>query len=295
MIKKLQDIKEASLAFSKTEYERFNLTNVKSGSENLNWVFSPAGPGFSAHYLYSFVRKMPLEGSLWILDFPDFYFKNPKEESYLYSDIFTSNFLTILENMPNCIFVGHSFSGMFALSIPQVESYLKGLVIISGAPHNEWLRTLPLRAGNRGVPDPSFIKNFYKNNLSDAHLKKFTEFCHPYFFNPQEKKELGNEVLKELRYNYQIYEWGDNYFYPFYKAAWVPTRIKTLIIGGTEDIITPLEFFKSDDRFLRKNIQFSEIEKGAHFPWIENFEDVKKALLEFSFQVKGSIKSFSES
>ena len=60
-----------------------------------------------------------------------------------------------------------------------------------------------------------------------------------------------------------------------FSAKWVPENIPTLIIGASEDCITPITLFENDKRFSRNNIHIEKIQDAGHFPWLEKMEVVK--------------------
>jgi pimeloyl-ACP methyl ester carboxylesterase len=56
---------------------------------------------------------------------------------------------------------------------------------------------------------------------------------------------------------------------------------QAMIIGGTEDCMTPPTLFLSDKRFIRDNISFVIIENAGHTPWLENMISVKQAFADY--------------
>ena len=91
----------------------------------------------------------------------------------------------------------------------------------------------------------------------------------PYLFT-QRGRISGIELLRNLPFNVETYEWSEKHFDRTYQAKWVPKTIPTLILAGDEDLITPLGLFKNDMQFCRDNIVLKSIKGGGHFPWIEN-------------------------
>jgi pimeloyl-ACP methyl ester carboxylesterase len=65
------------------------------------------------------------------------------------------------------------------------------------------------------------------------------------------------------------------------EIKWIPQRIPTLIIGGSEDFITPLAVFEQASQFQRENIQMITIPSAGHFPWLEQSDLVHNALQSF--------------
>ncbi len=60
-----------------------------------------------------------------------------------------------------------------------------------------------------------------------------------------------------------------------FSARWVPENIPTLIIGASDDCITPITLFEKDKRFSKKNISIETIQDAGHFPWLEQMQIVK--------------------
>ena len=47
-------------------------------------------------------------------------------------------------------------------------------------------------------------------------------------------------------------------------------------------MVTPIDLFKQDARFNKKNIKIVDVCPAGHFPWIEQPELVKEKMLQFS-------------
>jgi pimeloyl-ACP methyl ester carboxylesterase len=66
-----------------------------------------------------------------------------------------------------------------------------------------------------------------------------------------------------------------------YKAKWIPKNMPTLIFAGEEDSVTPINLFTKSNDFQDQNILIRKIKDAAHFPWIENPEEVVAVFEEF--------------
>jgi len=64
-------------------------------------------------------------------------------------------------------------------------------------------------------------------------------------------------------------------------ARWIPEKVPTLIMGGTDDCINPISLFLNDSRFQKSNIRIAVIKDAGHFPWFENKELIKELIEQF--------------
>lgn len=75
-----------------------------------------------------------------------------------------------------------------------------------------------------------------------------------------------------------------------YQAIWIPQIIKTLIIAGSLDHITPLTLFQNNKKYQRKNIFLKEISGAGHYPWFENPDEVVDVFQKFSKKLGGNVE-----
>lgn len=61
-----------------------------------------------------------------------------------------------------------------------------------------------------------------------------------------------------------------------FNAKSISENVPTLIVGATEDYITPFSLFEKDQRFVRNNIKMEKILEAGHFPWLEKMSAIKK-------------------
>lgn len=245
-----------------------------------HWLFLPGGPGMGSEYLYELTRHLRVPGNLWHLDLPGdgsnrFEGRQKPFESWLDA---LSEAIDLLSNV---MLVGHSTGGMLALSSPDIEDKLKGLVLISSAPDRSWrvefenyVSRNPIRATE------SLFKRYYREP-SDSLLRTITLKCIPYSFT---KAGMSKDLkwLKDLPYNSAAYQWAERNFDSTYSAKWKPRKIPALILSGSEDKITPLKCFSELTEYQKPYIQLTEISKAGHFPWIENLNETCQSFMSFA-------------
>ncbi len=247
-----------------------------NGTKPYNWLFLPGGPGADSRYFIPLIKDLHLPGNVWLIDFPsngDNTDDLPLEYPF---DQWENCLLSIVEEFENPLIVGHSFGGMYPLMFPELEEILKGFVILSSAP-SLWLVEAAKKAEEKNIPllaEP--MQNFVKNPSQET-FKAALLACTPYYF-PEESLEKGKLLFEGIPMNYHAAVWWQQKAHAInFSAKWVPEKVPTLIISGTEDCITPSTLFERDTRFKKPNIMRHVIEGGGHFPWIEKYADVEKS------------------
>ena len=92
----------------------------------------------------------------------------------------------------------------------------------------------------------------------------------------------GKELFTKIPVNQAATELSSKHFNSDeFKATWIPLKVKTLIIAGSSDHITPLNLFKRDETYQRANILMKEIPKAGHYPWFENPNEVLQTFQDF--------------
>lgn len=255
-----------------------------SGGTNVNWLFLPGGPGLGSESLLPLLKILKLQGSLWLLDLPG-------DGSNTTSDNFESfskwsiALIEAVSQFDHVILVAHSTGGMYALSVPELESSLEGLVLLDSAPSAGWQAFFAEIVRDFPIPDLEFLQETYEKNPNNQTLKELTLASAPYLFT-QRGQASGIELLRSLPYNYITCQWSEKHFDRTYQAKWVPKTIPTLILAGEMDLVTPLKLFQNDKRFSRENIIFKSIKEAGHFPWIENPKEVAEAFNEYGKQLR---------
>lgn len=258
---------------------RYQLINSIGGSDNCyNWLFFPGGPGADSSYLSGLGKELNLPGNTWLIDLPN-NGSNTISEEYNFDKWFEL-LLPTVSRFEHTIYVGQSFGGMFPLLFPQMEELLKGFVILNSSP------TLWHEAASKTAQEkrkPSFAKplqEFVENPNTDT-FKRALIACAPYYF-PEQSLEQGKVMLEKLHFNYHAAGWWQQKAAELnFNAVWIPQQLPTLIVGSTEDCMTPASLFQNDKRFHRKNISMIIIENAGHMPWIEDMESVKIAFNQF--------------
>src|SRR3989338_3836752 len=234
---------------------RYKLAKSNPGNIIFNWLFIPGGPGADSSYFLSLINHLDIPGNFWLIDLPgngnnisdnipaDFNFDSCDE--YLISTI---------QKFENPIIVGHSFGGMFPLLFPELECLLKGFIILNSAP-SLWLEESLKMSAEKNIPRHSEPIAEFEKNPNPETFKKALLACTPYYF-PKNNLEEGKKLFEKLPFNYHAAGWwlkkvNDIQF----NAQWIPQKVPTLIMGSSEDYMTPSSLFKKDKRFFRKIVR----------------------------------------
>lgn len=258
---------------------RYQLINsVTNSSLAYNWLFLPGGPGADSSYLFDIGKELKLPGNTWLIDLPN-NGSNQVSEAYDFEWWFDL-FLPTIKRFQNPILVGQSFGGMFPLLFPELESLLNGFVILSGAPvlwHEEASRV----AKEKQKPSCTEPLKIFVENPNPETFKQALMACTPYYF-PSHTLEAGKKICENLAFNYHAAGWWQTKAAEInFNATWIPENVSTLIIGGTEDCMTPPSLFLNDKRFDRDNISLVIIENAGHMPWLEDMNAVKQAFADY--------------
>jgi pimeloyl-ACP methyl ester carboxylesterase len=181
-----------------------------------------------------------------------------------------------VQSFEHVVLVAHSTGGMYALSLPELETHLEGLVLLDSAPDATWQGLFAEIIKKQPVPGLQALQENYEKNPSNEALKALTLASAPYLFT-KKGQISGIESLRSLPYNYETCQWSEKQFDRTYQAKWIPKTIPTLILAGEMDLVTPLKLFQNDKRFSRENILIKSIKAAEHFPWIENPAEVAEA------------------
>jgi len=258
-----------------------------NGEKNYNWLFFPGGPGGDSCYLGSLIDELQLPGNVWLIDFPG----NGSNTNSSYTDNFDGwfeLFPKVVKQFKNPIVVGHSFGGMLPLLYPELETTLKGIVVLNSTPalsHEE----AEAYAKQFDLPDlidgmQGFIQNPNQDTFNAA-----LNACMPYYF-PKETLEKGSKFLSQVPFAYLPAVWGQvRAAEGKLSAKWVSQQLPIMIIGAKYDCMCPFSLFKNDQRFQQPNIKLVYIENGGHCPWIENPIAVRQAFEQFNASLVNSI------
>ena len=247
----------------------------------LNWIFLPGGPGLGSEYFKSLFELINLPGVTWRLDFLNDG-SNRLNKDIDYEFVWSSGLINAVQTFDNVILVTHSFSGMFALTLLELENHLKGFVIMNSTPNKDWADGLAQRIKQNNFINTSDLQEKYWQDQTDDNLKDLMIACWQLLVNNDSKSKIQEIMTKDMQYNAAAYAWGHGVFHKQYQAKWIPQKINTLIIGGDQDILTPFNLFKKDERFVRDNITMEEIKNASHFLWIDQPEPVIKLFQDFA-------------
>jgi pimeloyl-ACP methyl ester carboxylesterase len=247
--------------------------------KNYNWIFLPGGPGLGSESLHELTKMLHLPGTIWHLDLPGDGSNVTDNNTESFSH-WSQALVQAVSALDNVILVAHSTGGMYALSTPELEKNLAGLILMDSAPNASWQQEFMEYAATHPLPEVGALHKIYTENPNNQTLKEITIASCPYFCAencPPQKKDF----LQTLPYNYQVCDWSAAHFDQTYKAQWVPKNISTLIFAGDSDCITPLALFKKAQEFQRDNIVIKSIEHAGHFPWLENPHGVVAAFQDY--------------
>lgn len=260
---------------------RYKLVKTNPGNVVFNWLFIPGGPGADSSYFLDLVNSLDIPGNSWLIDLPANGSNIPDGINPDFNfDSWDKVFIPTIERFENPILVGHSFGGMFPLLFPTLEQSLKGFVILNSTP-SLWLEEATRYAKERNIPILTDAMADFQQNPNQETFKKALIACAPYYFS-RNNLETGIALLEQLQVNYYAAAWWINRANNInFNAKWVPENVPTLIIGSTDDCITPITLFQQDRRFSRKNINIEIIDNAGHFPWLEKPDVVKNSFKSF--------------
>jgi pimeloyl-ACP methyl ester carboxylesterase len=251
---------------------------------NLNWLFLPGGPGLGSESLLPLLKILQLPGKLWLLDLPGDGSNTTANNSASFQ-FWPEALIEAVQSFTHVVLAAHSTGGMYALSLPELEKYLAGLVLLDSAPDATWQILFAELMKKQPVLGLQALQEKYEKNPGNEALKALTLASAPYLFT-KKGQASGIESLCSLPYNFETCQWSEKHFDSVYRAKWVPQRIPTLILAGEEDQLTPLKGFQKEKRFCRDNIICKEIKKAGHFPWIENPTEVAKEFAAYARRIK---------
>lgn len=246
---------------------RLQLFRVKSSSKNYNWLFLPGGPGLGSETLIDLINILDLPGAIWLIDFPGDGSNTTEDDAKSFSH-WSEALLEVTSALENVILVAHSSGGMFALSTPELEKNLIGLVLMGTAPNLNWRESFMQYMKQYSLPEADKLQTIYNQTPSNELLKKLTIAFAPYF-STSKSLEKTTTMFGKLSFNYKAHRWAAEHFHPTYQTKWIPRNIPTMIFSGDQDPITPLKLFSESTDFQRENIKLFEIKEAGHFSWLD--------------------------
>jgi pimeloyl-ACP methyl ester carboxylesterase len=260
---------------------RYQLVKTNPGEFVPNWLFVPGGPGADSSYFLTLIEFLTIPGNFWLIDLPangsNISEKAPMNYDF---DQWENCFISAVQKFENPIYVGHSFGAMFPLLFTELENILTGFIILNSSPCL-WSEESAKCAQENNITALTEPLADYEKDPNPQTFKKALMACAPYYF-PKNNLEAGKKLLESIPFNYLAPGWW------FKKAAetnftakWIPQNVPTLILGASDDFITPFSLFERDIRFKRENIKLQKIENAGHFPWLEQPMLVKDSFRAF--------------
>ncbi len=207
-----------------------------------NWLFVAGGPGLGLEYLESLVEVINLPGSIYLAEFIG---KGEGWKQALLQWIGSKNRVHL---------VAHSFAALFVMTLPELEEHLESLVLMSGT----------TRRIEHHEKDPVDLKTLFLSRLSEYVISA--------------SYERAKAIFEKAPYHAESFCWVRDHFYPHFRPTWIPQKVPTLIMTGSEDRITPLSTFDGTPYSEQDNIALHSIEGASHFPWLEKPEKVNQFL-----------------
>ncbi|GEN06289.1 Pimeloyl-ACP methyl ester carboxylesterase [Myxococcus fulvus] len=244
-----------------------------------NWLFLPGGPGIGAESLFGLADALDVPGTCWMVDLPgDGSNVSPPGAPASPHDVWPRVLIEAAQALPNCVYLGHSTGGMYLLSVPELESLLVGLVLVSTAPDASWRAPFFEMTQRHPLPEVDAATRRYEAERTDERLRDIAVASAEWNFAPEGVTE-GRELLRRMPYNRAAVDWSDRNFDETYVHTWWPRAVPTLIISGSEDRIVQQTRW-TQPAFQGPHILHRRVKGAAHFPWIERPQAVAAAMRE---------------
>lgn len=243
---------------------------------NINWIFIPGGAGLGSEYLKSLIDPLNTPGSYWRLDLP-------ADDYEKWTDIL----FEVVEALPNCALIGHSFGGMLALQIPQLEHKVLALITIGSALDSSFIQRLEELVETKGLPQPTQALEPFLFTPNLETMKSAFEILTPYYFTDA-NIEKGKALFANTAMDPKAFHWYLMRFFPQYELKWIPDSVPTLMLCGEKDYIQQYNDVKADSRLSKPNVNIAAIPEAAHFPWIENSSATTELLDSFMAKIKAT-------
>ncbi len=247
------------------------LLKIQSRDVSPNWLFLPGGPGLGSASLQGLSDKINLPGTLWNVDFPNDG-DNLLDDDSITLERWQQAVIEACQQFKEVYLIAHSFAGMLALTINQLDDLIQGLVLINSAPDQSWQKQLMFND-----MDDAFYEKYdaYIQMQNNQTYREFCLECYPVFFAENEY-EKGKKFLQQLSYNNRAYQWAENFFHPHFNPTWIPS-VPTLIIG-CHDQLTPINLFLQHKEYQRDNIKIEAIEGDSHFAWFSHLQKIEHSI-----------------
>lgn len=264
----------------------YRINQITAGS-GPNWLFLPGGPGLGSEYLTEFCNKLQLPGAIFVLDFPQDGTNTAHGELDL--ECWKEGLMDLLQSFSNPILVTHSFSGMLALMMPELEQQLSGLVLMNTTTQNTFFPHINAMQEKYDLPDLVPAAGQYHLDPSNETYKAFWHTYKHYCFTAEELSE-GEKMLPLFAFNNTAYYYAVEHFYIDYACKWSPKTIPAMTIASEQDFICPPQIFLDDERFQSPNMMNKLISNAGHCPWVICFEQVQQCFDDYVETLPTSLK-----
>lgn len=250
----------------------------------MNWLLLPGGPGIGSESLHELADALDVPGAIWLVDLPgDGSNVTPPGATTDPFQLWPGVLREALAGLSNCIYIGHSTAGMYLLATPELERELAGMALLSTAPDSSWHARYVEMTRLHPIAEFEAAAQRFEHSPDNETLCAVAVASAPWNFTV-EGLTAGRKLLARMPYNLAATEWSDKNFDHTYVASWWPASLPTLIISGTEDRIVAQDLW-DDAKFQGANILRRQIDGGAHFPWIERPDAVRRAFAELASSV----------
>ncbi|WP_201777151.1 alpha/beta fold hydrolase [Streptacidiphilus neutrinimicus] len=200
------------------------LRRVAAAPGPWNWLFVPGGPGLGSESLAGLADASGVPGTLWLVDLPgDGSNRGHSAVPDRPFDHWPHVLAEAVDGLEQCVVVGHSTGGMFALSVPALADRLSALVLVSSAPDAGWRPIFEEWAGAHPVPGLEDAAQLYAAAPGDGTLRDLTLAAAPWNFT-EAGLTTGRKLLAGLPYCHEAVAWADAHFDADYRAAWRGVR-----------------------------------------------------------------------
>jgi pimeloyl-ACP methyl ester carboxylesterase len=270
-------------------HERFTPSGVRlrrrhQAPGTLTWLLLPGGPGLGSESLYELADAMQVPGEIWMVDLPGDG-SNPSASPAPFAT-WPHVLLEALDGFASAIYVGHSTGGMYLLTVPELESRLAGLALVSSAPDAGWRAAFAAMTQRHPLPAVERAALAYEADKTNERLRELAVASAEWNFAPS-AVEQGRDLLRRMPYNLDAVEWSARAFDDVYASTWWPRTLPALIVSGADDRIVDQSLWQRP-AFAGANVLHRTIAGAAHFPWIEQPAAVAAAFAELAARILSS-------
>lgn len=243
-----------------------------SAGNGPSYLMVPGGPGIASDYLHEALRLCGLEGDIWGFDLPGQF-----DPGLIVDPKFWPTCLKeAASRLEKPILIGHSFGAMLILQSTLADSALRGAILISGSPDQSWRELAKAKVAKS---DPSIWRAqaaSWEDVGTDDALRELFSAWAPLYFEDRHV-EAGKNYLKSLKYSAAIFKQAQR-FHDNFKTLLNLKTTPYVIISGQLDEITPGNCFKKEPFNSKPPINYFNVNRAGHFPWIESPKEFADAL-----------------